>query len=99
MGGLANCEVCQLLSARPQVIYPVGLNGTDEPVTTTLPKQLHSSASIITYEHPYMRINIPPPPLEELGCIQPCQLMKQTLSQQPIHPEPPQTKNQHSNRS
>ena len=67
MGQISQLEVCQLLSARPQVVYPVGLNGTDEPVTTTLPEQLHSSASIITYEHPYMRIDIPPPPLEELG--------------------------------
>ena len=66
-GQISQLEVCQLLSTGPQVVYPVGLNRTDEPVTTTLPEQLHSSASIITYEHPYMRINIPPPPLEELG--------------------------------
>ena len=43
------------------------MNRTDEPVTTTLPEQLHSSASISTYEHPYIWIDIPPPPLEELG--------------------------------
>ena len=66
-GQISQLEVHQLLSARPQVIYPVGLNGTNEPVTTTLPEQLHSSASVITYKHPYMRIDIPPPPLEELG--------------------------------
>ena len=66
-GWISQLEVHQPLSAGPQVIYPVGLNGTNEPVTTTLPEQLHSSASIITYEHPYMRIDIPPPPLEELG--------------------------------
>ena len=42
--------------------------GTDEPVTTTLPELLHSGASITTNEHPYMRINIPPPPLEEPEC-------------------------------
>ena len=66
-GQISQLEVCQLLSAGPQVVYPVGLNGTDEPVTTTLPEQLHSGASIITYEHPYMRIDIPPPQLEELG--------------------------------
>ena len=66
-GQISQLEVCQLLSAGPQVVYPVGLNGTDEPVTTTLPEQLHSGASIITYEYPYMRIDIPPPPLEELG--------------------------------
>ena len=60
-------KVCQLLPAGPQVIYPVGLNGNDEPVTTTLPEQLHNRASITTYEHLYMRINISPPPLEEPG--------------------------------
>ena len=67
MGRLSQLEVCHLLSAGPQVIYPVGLNGTNEPVTTTLPEQLHSGANIITYKHPYMRINILQPPLEELG--------------------------------
>ena len=89
-GWISQLEVFQLLSARPQVIYPVGLNGTDEPVTTTLPEQLHSGASVIPYKHPYMRIDIPPPPLEELG---------HPTSQQPIHQEPTQTKNQHGNRS
>ena len=32
---------------------------------STLPQLLHSGASITTNEHPYMRINIPTPPLEE----------------------------------
>ena len=64
-GQISQPEVCQLLSAGPQVIYPVGLNGNDKPVMTTLPEPLHSSASVTTNEHPYMRINIPPPPLEE----------------------------------
>ena len=66
-GQISQLEVHQLLSGRPQAIYPVGLNRTDEPVTTTLTEQLHSSASISTYEHPYIWIDIPPPPLEELG--------------------------------
>ena len=64
-GKISQLKVCQLLSARPQVIYPVGLNGNNEPVTTTLPELLHCGASITTNRHPYMRINIPPPPLEE----------------------------------
>ena len=68
MGGLANSKVHQLHSTGPQVIYPVGLNGNDVPVTTTLPEQLHNGASVTTYEHLYMRIDIPPPPLEEPGC-------------------------------
>ena len=40
----------------------------NEPVTTTLPELLHSGASITTNKHPYMRIDIPPPPLEEPEC-------------------------------
>ena len=67
-GKISQLKVCQLLSTRPRVIYPVGLNGNDKPVTTTLPEQLHNGASITTYKHPYMRIDIPPPPLEEPGC-------------------------------
>ena len=64
-GQISQLKVCQLLSARPGVVYPVGLNGNEEPVTTTLPEPLHSGASITTNEHPYMRIDIPLPTLEE----------------------------------
>ena len=64
-GQISQLKVCQLLSTRSQVIYTVGLNGNDEPVTTTLPELLHSGASITSNEHPHMKINIPPPPLEE----------------------------------
>ena len=67
-GQISQLKVCQLLSAGPRVIYPVGLNGNDELVMTTLPELLHSHASITTNEHPYMRIDIPPPPLEEPEC-------------------------------
>ena len=67
-GQISQLKVHQLLSAGPQVVYPVGLNGDDEPVTTTLPELLYSSASITTNEHPYMRIDIPPPPLDEPEC-------------------------------
>ena len=64
-GQISKLKVCQLLSAGPLVIYPEGLNGNEELVTTTLPEPLHSSASITTNEHPYMRTDIPIPPLEE----------------------------------
>ena len=53
-------------SARPQVIYPVGLNGLDHLVTLNLPEPLHSSSSITTDEHPLLRIDIPLPPSENL---------------------------------
>ena len=50
MGRSANSKSHQLLSAGPWVVYPVGLNGGDEPVTTTLLELLHSGASVITNE-------------------------------------------------
>ena len=64
-GQISQLEVCQLLSAGPRVVYPVGLNGNDEPVMITLPELLHSGASITTNKHPYMGIDIPTPPPEE----------------------------------
>ena len=67
-GWISQLEVYQLLSTGPPVIYPVGLNGNNELVMTTLSELLHSSASITTNKHLYMRINIPPPPLEEPKC-------------------------------
>ena len=42
------------------MVYPIGLNGHDEPVITTLPELLSSSISIITREHLYLGIDIPP---------------------------------------
>ena len=47
-GQISQLEVHQLLSAGPQVVYAVGLNGDNEPVTTTLPELLCSGASITT---------------------------------------------------
>ena len=58
-GQISQLEVHQLLSARPQVIYAVGLKGGDQSVTITLPELLHSSSSVTTDEHPHMRIDIP----------------------------------------
>ena len=62
---ISQLKVHQLLSTRHWVVYPVGLNGNKELVMITLPELLHSSVSITTNEHPYMRIDIPPPPLVE----------------------------------
>ena len=58
-GQISQLKVCQLLSTGPQVIYPVDLNGGNQPVTINLPEPLHSSSSITTNEHPHMRIDIP----------------------------------------
>ena len=59
-GQISQLDVCQLLSAGPQVVYPSGLNGHDEPIITTLPEPLSSGTSIISNEHPYLEIDIPP---------------------------------------
>ena len=78
------------LSCRPEQ--------NDEVVMTTLPELLHNSASITTNEHPYMKIDIPPPPLEEPE--------HKTLPVGKVHtiptansPKPPKAKGQHSGRS
>ena len=62
-GQISQLKVCQLLSARPQVIYPVGLNGLDQPVTIDLPELLHNGSSITTYEHPIWQLTFPYFPL------------------------------------
>ena len=59
-GWINQLNVYQLLSASPQVVYPSGLNGHDEPFITTLPEPLSSGISIIASEHPYLEIDIPP---------------------------------------
>ena len=53
-GQISQLDICQLLSTSPQVVYPSGLNGHDEPIITTLPELLSSSMSVITSEHPYL---------------------------------------------
>ena len=64
-GQISQLEVCQLLAAGPQVIYPIGLNGHNEPIITTLPDLLDSGISLITSKHIYLEIDIPSPPIEE----------------------------------
>ena len=64
-GWISQLEVCQLLATGPQVIYPRGLNGHDEPIITTLPEPLDSGISLIESEHIYLGIDIPSPPVEE----------------------------------
>ena len=64
-GQISQLEVCQLLVAIPQVIYPVGLNGQDEPIITSLPELLASSINLTTGEPMYLGIDILSPPMEE----------------------------------
>ena len=64
-GQISQLEVLQLLSARLQVVYPMGLNGGDQSVTIDLPGLLHRGSSVTTNEHPYIKIDIPSPTPEE----------------------------------
>ena len=65
-GQISQLEVCQLLSAGPRVIYPVGLNGDGQSATIDLPGPLHSGSSVTTDEHLYIKIDIPSPtPVEQ----------------------------------
>ena len=65
-GQISQLEVHQLLSAGLQVIYLVGLNGDDQPVTIDLPGPLHSSSSVTNDDPPYLKIDIPSPiPVEQ----------------------------------
>ena len=57
-GGSAKLNICQLLSASSQVIYPYSLDGHDKPIITTLPEPLSCSKSIIANEHSYLEIDI-----------------------------------------
>ena len=64
-GQISQLKVHQLLATGPQVIYPIGLNGHDEPIITTLPELLDNAISLITNEHNYLEVDIPSPPAEE----------------------------------
>ena len=66
-GQITQLKVCQLLASSPQVVYPIGLKGHDEPIITTLPELLDSGISLITSKHIYLGIAIPLPPVEEPG--------------------------------
>ena len=64
-GRMSQLEVHQLLATGPQVVYPIGLNGHDESIITTLPDPLSSGISHITSKPIYLEIDIPSPPMEE----------------------------------
>ena len=64
-GQISQLEVFQLLIASPQVIYPIGLNGCNEPIITLLPEPLASGISLTADKPVYLEINIPQYPVEE----------------------------------
>ena len=62
---ISQLKVHQLLVAGPQVVYPIGLNGLDEPIITTLPELLDRGVSLTASKHIYLEIDIPSLPMEE----------------------------------
>ena len=55
---VSQLEVCQLLSSDSQVIYPIGLNGCEIHVITSLPKSLTNGANLLGGEPIYLKVDI-----------------------------------------
>ena len=64
-GWVSQLQVHQLLITSPQIIYPIGLNGHDGPVITSLPEPLASSISLTAGKPVYIEMDTPPPQVEE----------------------------------
>ena len=47
-GWISQLKICQLLSARPLVVFPTELNGGNWSVTIDLPESLHTGSSVTT---------------------------------------------------
>ena len=62
---ISQLEVCQLLVSVLQVAYPVGLNGCEEPIITSLPKSLANGISLTGGRSVYLEIDILQPIAEE----------------------------------
>ena len=62
---ISQLEVCQLLISGPQVTYPIGLNGCEEPIITSLPESLANSISLTRGKSIYLEIDIPQSLAEE----------------------------------
>ena len=58
-GKSANWKSCQLLISDLQVAYPIGLNGYEEAIITSLPESLANSVSLTGGKYIYMEIDIP----------------------------------------
>ena len=55
---ISQLEVCQLLQLDSQVIYPVGLNGHEIPLITTLPGSLANGRSLTGGKSVYLKVDI-----------------------------------------
>ena len=62
---ISQLEVCRLLVSGLQVNHPVGLNGHEEPIITSLPESLANSVSLTRGISVYLEIDIPQPMAEE----------------------------------
>ena len=65
-GRISQLEVHQLLISGLQVAYPIGLNGCEEPIITSLPESLANSISLTRGESVYLETDIPQSLAEEL---------------------------------
>ena len=63
---VSQLEVHQLLVSGLQVAYPVGLNGHEEPVITSLPESLANGISLTGGKSVYLEIDTPQSMAEEL---------------------------------
>ena len=57
-GRISQLEVHQLLISSLQVACPVGLNGHEEPIITSLPNSLANSISLTRGKSIYLEIDI-----------------------------------------
>ena len=62
---ISQLEVCQLLISGLQVAYPIGLNGCEEPIITSLLESLANGISHTRGKSIYLEIDIPQSPAEE----------------------------------
>ena len=61
---ISQLEVCQLLVSSLQVAYPIGLNGCEDPIVTSLPESLANDISLTIGESVYLEIDILQSPAE-----------------------------------
>ena len=62
---ISQLEVHQLFISGLQVTYPVGLNGCEDPIITSLPKSLPNGISPTGGRSVYLEVDIPQPMAEE----------------------------------
>ena len=65
-GQISQLEICELLIASSQVAYPIGLNGCEGSIITSLPEPLANGISLTRGESIYLEIDILQSLAEEL---------------------------------